>query len=183
MTVCLWHEFSTTFLNSLQHRTRLWRKRLPCGQSSTVARIDASASQDDDMLRRGLDIGHVVTSLNKGSAEYIYTTLYCARGQAENLIKQHKAQTASDRTSCRSPLANQSRLILHTAAYWLPLVRAMARPPETQRGKANSPPSALRLLEIADRFTETASHILARLCCPEAELLSLVAFALQKSGP
>ena len=36
-----------------------------------------------------------------------------ARGQAENLIKQHKAQLSSDRTSCRSPLANQMRLILH----------------------------------------------------------------------
>jgi hypothetical protein len=31
----------------------------------------------------------------------------------------HKGQLASDRTSCRSPLANQMRLILHTAAYWL----------------------------------------------------------------
>ena len=34
----------------------------------------------------------------------------------DNLIKQYKAQTASDRTSCRSPLANQMRLILRTAA-------------------------------------------------------------------
>ncbi len=31
---------------------------------------------------------------------------YCARGEAENLIKLHK--TASHRTSCRSALANQS---------------------------------------------------------------------------
>ena len=54
-----------------------------------------------------------------GSAEHIYETLYCARGQAENLIKLHKAQLASDRTSCRSPLANQMRLVLHAAAYWL----------------------------------------------------------------
>ena len=28
-----------------------------------------------------------------------------------------KSPLASDRTSCRSPLANQMRLILHTAAY------------------------------------------------------------------
>ena len=66
-----------------------------------VARIEASASQEDDMLRRGLDIRYAVTSLKGGSAEYIYATVYCGRGQAENLIKQHKAQTASDRTSCR----------------------------------------------------------------------------------
>ena len=47
----------------------------------------------------------------------LYDSLYCARGQAENLIKLHKSQLASDRTSCRSALANQVRLVLHTAAY------------------------------------------------------------------
>lgn len=44
----------------------------------------------------------------------------------ENLIKLHKSQLKSDRTSCRSPLANPRhstcfalmRLILHAAAYW-----------------------------------------------------------------
>ena len=82
-----------------------------------VARIEAKESDEDDMLRRGIDIRYVVTSLTTGSAEHVYDAVYCARGQAENLIKQHKAQTASDRTSCRSPLANQFRLILHTAAY------------------------------------------------------------------
>ena len=50
-----------------------------------------------------------MTSLATGSAEYIYDTLYCARGQARNLIKMHKRQLASDRTSCRSPIANQMR--------------------------------------------------------------------------
>jgi hypothetical protein len=38
-----------------------------------------------------------------GSAEHIYETLYCARGQAENLIKLHKAQLASDRTQLSQP--------------------------------------------------------------------------------
>ena len=31
-------------------------------------------------------------------------------------MKRHKSQLASDRTSCRAPLANQTRLILRTAA-------------------------------------------------------------------
>ncbi|MGH8701444.1 MAG: IS1380 family transposase, partial [Burkholderiales bacterium] len=75
-----------------------------------VARLEAT--------QLGLDIRYVVTSLS-GTAEHLYETVYCARGQAENFIKLHKAQLASDRTSCRSPLANQFRLILHTAAYWL----------------------------------------------------------------
>lgn len=74
-----------------------------------VARIEASTLS--------MDIGYVVTSLTEGSAEHTYNTLYCARGQAENLIKRHKTQLASDRTSCRSANANRMRLILHTAAY------------------------------------------------------------------
>jgi Transposase DDE domain group 1 len=78
-----------------------------------VARIEAT--------RLGLDSRLVVTNLDHGSAEWLYETLYCARGQAENPIKLHKAQLASDRTSCRSACANQVRLVLHTAAFWLML--------------------------------------------------------------
>ena len=59
-----------------------------------------------------------LTSL-KACARHLYETLYCARGNAENFIKAHKSQLASDRTSCRDPKANQFRSILHTAAYWL----------------------------------------------------------------
>ena len=84
-----------------------------------VTRIEASASHKGDMLRRGIDIRYIVTSLTVHDPKHLYETVYCARGQAENLIKQHKAQLASDRTSCRSLFANQMRLILHTSAYWL----------------------------------------------------------------
>ena len=77
---------------------------------------------------RGIDIRYVVTSLQGSDAEHIYETTYCTRGQVENLIKQHKAQLSSDRTSCRSPLANQMRLILHTGAYWLLLDLCAAIP-------------------------------------------------------
>ena len=77
-----------------------------------VARLEAST--------RGFDARYIVTSL-KGDSRHLYEDIYCARGQAENLIKMHKGQLASDRTSCQSPLANQLRLVLHTAAYWLML--------------------------------------------------------------
>ncbi len=59
-------------------------------QRRVAARIEATT--------KGLDIRFVVTNLLGGSAEWLYDTLYCARGQAENLIKLHKAQLASDRT-------------------------------------------------------------------------------------
>jgi len=97
----------------------------------------------------GLDIRFVVTSLDVGSAEWIYDSLYCARGQAENLIKLHKTQLASDRTSCRSALANQVRLVLHTAAYWLMLTVRDAIPKARELATAEFATLRLRLLKIA----------------------------------
>jgi hypothetical protein len=150
-----------------------------------VARIEASASHEDDMLRRGLDIRYVVTSLKDGNGEHIYETVYCARGQAENLIKQHKAQLASDRTSCRSPLANQMRLILHTAAYWLLLDVRDTIPSWHPLRHSEFATIRLRILKIAGRIIETASRIRVALasCCPESNLFSLLALGLQRSGP
>jgi hypothetical protein len=150
-----------------------------------AARIEAKESDEDDMLRRGLDVRYVVTSLNSGSAEHIYAAVYCGRGQAENLIKQHKAQTASDRTSCRSPLANQFRLILHTAAYWLLLDVRDHVPSWHPLRQSEFSSIRLHLLKVAGRIVETASRIRVALasCCPEAALFSLVAFRLQQSGP
>src|SRR6202162_1033110 len=136
-----------------------------------VARIEASASHADDMLRRGIDIRYVVTSLQGSDAKHIYETIYCARGQAENLIKQHKAQLSSDRTSCRSPLANQMRLILHTGAYWLLLDLRAAIPSWNPLRHTEFATIRLRLLQIASRIIEHASRIRIALasCCAEGE--------------
>ena len=57
--------------------------------------------------------------MQRGSAERFYHPLYCERGQAENRVKMHKAQFASNRTSCCAPL--EIRLGPHTAPYWLTL--------------------------------------------------------------
>ena len=62
-----------------------------------LARIEAT--------KKGADVRYIVTNLTKGTARRLYENICCARGQAENLIKRHKSQLASDRTSCRSPLA------------------------------------------------------------------------------
>src|SRR6202166_169327 len=115
------------------------------------ARIEATT--------KGLDIRFVVTSIETGSAEYLYETLYCARGQAENLLKLHKAQLASDRTSCRSPLANQMRLILHTAAYCLMLTVRDAIPKAHALATAEFNTIRLRLLKLGARVVEMASRV------------------------
>ena len=90
----------------------------------------------------------------------------------ENLIKRHKSQLASDRTSCRSPLANQMRLTLHTAAYWLmrTLRDAIPRPQALASGEFST--IRLRLLKIAVRVRETATRIRLAFAanCPDAAL-------------
>jgi hypothetical protein len=90
----------------------------------------------------GLDIRCVVTNLRTGSAEWLYEALYCARSQAEKLIKLHRGQLASDRTSCRSALANQVRVVLHTAAYWLMLTMCDGIPDRSRSQRRSSPPYA-----------------------------------------
>jgi len=129
-----------------------------------VARIEAT--------RKGLDTRYIVTNIAFGNPAWLYDSVYCARGQAENLIKRHKSQLASDRTSCRSPLANQMRLILHTAAYWLMLELRHAIPRPQQLASAEFSTIRLRLLKIAVRIKETASRIRLAFAanCPDAAL-------------
>ena len=95
-----------------------------------------------------------------------------ARGQAENLIKRHKSQLASDRTSCRSPLANQMRLILHSAAYWLMRTIRTAIPKREALASGEFSTIRLRLLKVAVRVRETGSRVRLAFAanCPDAAL-------------
>jgi hypothetical protein len=142
-----------------------------------VARIEAT--------RLGLDIRFVVTNLDHGSAEWLYETLYCARGQAENLIKLHKTQLASDRTSCRSARANQVRLVLHTAAFWLMLAVRNAIPKSRDLAKAEFATLRLKLIKIAARVVEMASRVRLAFAaaCPNADLFASLPAALMPRGP
>jgi hypothetical protein len=129
-----------------------------------VARIEAT--------RLGLDARYIVTNITHCAPEWLYSSLYCARGQTENLIKKHKSQLASDRTSCRSPLANQMRLILHTAAYWLMRTVSDAIPKPQTLANAEFSTIRSRLLKVAVRVCETASRVRLAFAanCPDAVL-------------
>ena len=147
--------------------------------------VDRRVAARIEATTQGLDIRYVVTSFTDGSAEWLYDSLYCARGQAENLIKLHKSQLASDRTSCRSALANQVRLVLHTAAYWLMLTVRNAIPKAQPLALAEFATLRARLLKIAARITETASRVRIAFAaaCPEADLFRRLARSLQPAGP
>ena len=146
-------------------------------QRRVAARIEATP--------RGLDIRYVVTNLTGGSAEWLYETLYCARGQMENFIKLHKTQLASDRTSCRSPLANQVRLVLHTGAYWLLLKVRDTIPKPQPLAIAEFKTLQMRLIKIAARISETATRVRVAFAaaCPEASLFSGLVRSFQPAGP
>jgi hypothetical protein len=152
------------------HGAKSWKH-----QRRVVARIEAKPL--------GLDIRYVVTSLQTPTPEEIYATLYCARGQAENLIKLHKSQLKSDRTSCRSPLANQMRLILHTAAYWLMLTVRDAIPGAHALAKAEFATLRSRLLKVGARIRETAHRVRIAFAaaCPHAVLFRDIAIALREA--
>ena len=160
-------------LDAVRHwtETRYGAKSWP-GPRRVAARIEAT--------RQGLDIRYVVTNIRGGTAWWLYECLYCARGQAENLIKLHKTQLASDRTSCRSPLANQMRLFLHTAAYWLMLSIRTAIPRLHPLARAEFATLHLRLLKLAARISETATRVRIAFAttCPEAALFRSLANAL-----
>jgi len=103
----------------------------------------------------------------------------------ENLIKLHKAQLASDRTSCHSATANQVRLVLHTAAFWLMLAVRSAIPDANPLAKAEFSTLRETLMKIAARIIEHIARIRVHLptSCTERELFRHVALNLMPAVP
>src|ERR1700681_924907 len=154
-----------------------------------VARLECSLQPDagestSTGMRQEVDIRYVVTSLI-GTAQHLYEDVYCQRGQMENFIKLHKAQLASERTSCRDPRANQMRLILHTGAYWLLHTLRAAAPKRSAVARMEFSTLRLRLLKIAARIVEGAARIRVWLptACPERTVFRLLAGRFATAGP
>ena len=115
-----------------------------------IARVEAGP--------QGADSRFIITNL-PGLPKSLYEKLYCARGQAENLIKAHKLHLASDRTSCRKATANQFRLLSHTAAYWLMLTLRGLAPRTSFWRDAQFDTIRLNLIKVAARVTEMVTRI------------------------
>jgi hypothetical protein len=64
----------------------------------------------------GVNTRFVGTAMEQARPQGLYRTIYCARGEAENAIKEHKGYLKADRTACHRFEANQLRLVLHSAA-------------------------------------------------------------------
>jgi len=113
-----------------------------------------------EALAKGPNTRFVVT--NRPDPPLALDDWYVDRGEPENWVKDLKRACAADRLSCHRFWANQFRLLLHAAAYWLldTLRRWLAarRVPRMQLDTLR-----LRLLKIAGRLHERADTVRLRL--------------------
>ena len=153
------------------YRAKSWSR-----ERTVVARVEATS--------KGCDIRFVVTNL-PGRAKLLYEKVYCARGRMENMIKDHKLYTKSDRTSCHRWEANQFRLFLHAGAYWLLHRLRQAAPRRSLWRKATFETLRRAFLKIAVRIEELKSRI--RIALPSAypyrKALVAMAGCIAAQGP
>src|SRR5499427_3475677 len=96
----------STRFHSTRYQAGTWSR-----SRRVVIKVEVSA--------QGVNTRFVVTDMEYARTKVLYQQIYCARGQAENEIKDHKRYLKSDRMSCHRFEANQFRLFLHSAAYVL----------------------------------------------------------------
>ena len=145
-------------------------------ERTVIARVEATS--------KGSDIRFIVTNL-PGRAKVLYEKVYCARGRMENMIKEHKLYTKSDRTSCHRWEANHFRLFLHTGAHWLLHQLRRAAPRKSLWRKATFETIRRAFLKIAVRIDELKSRV--RIALPTAypyrKALVAVAGCIAAQGP
>ncbi len=91
---------------SFQYQAKSWEH-----PQRAIAKVEVS--------KKGTNLRYIVTDMQQYRASHVYETGFCARGNMELRIKEHKLYLKSDRSSCNNFQANQFRLFLHSAAYVL----------------------------------------------------------------
>ena len=114
----------------------------------------------------GTDLRYIVTDLQGAGAQYLYDVVYCDRGNAELMIKDHKCGLSSDRSSCHSKEANQFRLFMHSAAYVLMHSLRERVLTGTELANATFETIRLRLLKVGARLVCGKTYV--RIHMPES---------------
>ena len=119
----------------------------------------------------------VVTSLGRGEAEarHLYETIYCARGEMENRIKECQLDLFADRTSTATMRANQLRLWFASMAYVLLAALRRIGLRHTQFADATCGTIRLKLLKIGALVTISVRRIKLAMAsaCPYAHEFGL----------
>ena len=114
-----------------------------------------------EKMAEGEYLRFILTNIEDLDPEATYDH-YTERGQSENFIKDLKNAMFADRLSCSAFMANQFRLLLHTAAYivMLELRRDLA---DTALSTAQMDTLRLKLLKIGACIVVTARRIWVQL--------------------
>jgi Transposase DDE domain group 1 len=157
--------------HQLPYRAREWSR-----SRKLVARVAAT-----DM---GTDARFIVTSL-EGRGKTLYEKVFCARGAAENLIKDMKRWTRSDKTACSRWQANQFRLFLHMGAYWLLHALRRAAPRRSRWRGATFKTIRRTFVKVAVRVEELKGRIKLAFPAsyPHAAMLGAMTGAVTTRGP
>ena len=132
-------------LHQLLYRARDWSR-----SRKIIARVEATSL--------GTDVRFIVTNL-EGRGKTLYEKVFCARGNAENLIKDMKRWTRSDKTACSRWEANQFRLFLHAGAYWLLHALRRAAPKRSRWRGATFESIRRAFVKVAVRVEELKGKI------------------------
>jgi hypothetical protein len=157
--------------HQFQYAAESWAR-----EEKVIARVEATEF--------GTDARFVVTNLT-GRGKHLYERLYCQRGAVENLIKDMKCTTRSDKTACSRWQANQFRLFLHMGAYWLLHALRRAAPKKSRWRGATFATIRATFVKIACRVVELKRSIKLAFPShlPHANVLALVAHRLTAQGP
>jgi hypothetical protein len=111
--------------------------------------------------------------------------VYCARGCMENLIKDMKLSTRSDKTACSRWQANQFRLFLHMGAYWLLHALRAAAPKRSRWRGATFETLRRTFVKVAVRVEELKGKIKLAFPAsyPQAAMLAVMTGAITTRGP
>ena len=124
----------------------------------------------------------IVTSLRKAeiNGRFLYETVYCARGEMENRIKECQGDLFADRTSTGTMRANQLRLWFASFAYVLICAVRRVGLAHTQFAEATCGTIRLKLLKLAGLVRISARRIKFALAsaCPYADEWRLAAARL-----
>jgi hypothetical protein len=107
---------------------------------------------------QGVNPRFVVTNLD-GAAAHLYDDVYCARGEAENRIKEAQLDLFGTRASCHKFAANQLRLLLAALAYTLiERLRAIGLA-GTELARATAATIRVRLLKIGAAIVRNTRRV------------------------
>jgi hypothetical protein len=107
---------------------------------------------------QGTNPRFVVTNL-EAEAPDLYERLYCARGEAENRIKEVQLDLFGTRASCRKFAANQLRLLLAALAYTLMQRLREIALAGTELARATAATIRVRLLKIGAAIVRNTRRV------------------------